>query len=375
MHKTDITVIGAGAVGLAVAGELSKRRKNIFVIERNPSFGQETSSRNSEVIHAGIYYPKGSLKARLCVEGRELLYDFCGRNGINHRKTGKLIVAADASETKDAEALLRRGLENGVSDLRYLSKDEVRRMEGHVAAEGAVYSPSTGIFDSHGFMKRLTLDIASRGGTIVYNTEFIRAARKADAFEVTVNDKKEGEFTFLTGCLINAAGLGSDRVSELAGVRDESYRLKYCKGDYFRVHGNKASMIRRLVYPVPGEKKGGLGVHATPDLGGGLRLGPDDEYIDSIRYDIDETKKKIFYESVRRFLPFISAGDLSPDTSGIRPKLQGEGEPFRDFIIKDEGPRGVPGFINLIGIESPGLTASLSIAKMVGDMLKRSYEI
>lgn len=370
MEQIDITIVGAGVIGLAVAYELSKAYKDIFVIERNSSFGQETSSRNSEVIHAGIYYPKDSLKTKTCIEGKELLYEFCAKNNITHRRIGKLIVAIDDSEIKDLERLFKHGLENGVEDLKLLSKNEIKNLEPHVKCEAALYSPSTGILDTHSLMQNLVLQFKNCGGEIAYNTELIGIDKVKDGFELAVEDKREGVFKFLTCIFINCAGLNSDKVAGMAGLKKEEYRLKYCKGDYFRVHNNKARFISRLIYPVPKEGRAGLGIHATLDLAGGLRLGPDDEYVEKIDYNVNVSKAKNFYESVRQFLPFIQLEDLSPDIAGVRPKLQGPQEDFRDFIIKDEIDNGLPGFINLIGIESPGFTSSLSIAKMVRDIVR-----
>lgn len=372
MEKIEITIVGAGVIGLAVARELSKSYQDIFVLEKNSSFGKETSSRNSEVIHAGIYYPKESLKAKTCIEGKQLLYEFCVKNNIPHKKLGKLIVAIDSNEVKDLEALFKRALENGVEGLNLLSSQEIKNLEAHIEAKGAIHSPSTGILDSHRFMENLILQLKSRNGTIAYNTELVGIDKIKDGFEVSVEDKREGAFKFFTSIFINCAGLNSDRIARMAGLEKDEYKLKYCKGDYFRVSPNKAKYISRLIYPVPKEDRAGLGIHATLDLTGALRLGPDDEYVEKIDYNVEESKKKIFYEGVEKFLPFIESGDLTPDTSGIRPKLQGPQEGFRDFIIQDESGDGLPGFINLIGIESPGLTSALSIAKIVSRIVKRT---
>lgn len=365
MQKIDITIAGAGAVGLAVAMELAKSRMNIFVIERNDSFGRETSSRNSEVIHAGIYYPKNSLKAVTCVEGRKMLYDFCAANNVPFRRTGKLIVALDRNEMSGAEELMKNGLGNGVDDLRMVSRDELREIEPYVEAEGAVFSPSTGIIDSHAFMKAMAVKFKQSGGEISYDSEIIGVDKVKSGFEVTVRDADKEIFKFITSVFINAAGLNSDKIAAMAGLNKEEYKLKYCKGSYFRVNRKKAGFVNRLVYPLPEGYRACLGIHATLDLAGGMRLGPDAEYVDSIDYAVDESRKAGFCESVKKFLPFIGLEDLSPDTSGVRPKLQGPGENFRDFIIREEAENGLAGFINLIGIESPGLTACLSIAKMV----------
>jgi len=362
MEKVEITIVGAGVVGLAIGYELSKEFKDIFILEKNPSFGQEISSRNSEVIHAGIYYPKDSLKTKTCIEGKRLLYEFCAQKGIPHKKMGKLIVATNDEEIKELERLFLQGLENGVSDLRLLSQREIKDFEPEVKALRAIYSPSSGIIDSHSLMKNLLNEFKDRGGEIVYNTELVGIEKVKDGFLLTVVGDKE-RFKFFTHYLINSAGLNSDKVAEMAGLKKEEYKLKYCKGEYFRVSSKKKGRIRHLIYPVP--KRESLGIHATLDLTGGLRLGPDDEYVEKIDYSVSEGKKRIFYESVRNFLPFIEMEDLSPDIAGIRPKLQGRGEDFRDFLVKEESDEGLPGLINLIGIESPGLTSSLSLAKIV----------
>lgn len=368
MDKVEITIIGAGVAGLAAAYELSKVYKDILIIEKNSSFGQETSSRNSEVIHAGIYYPRDSLKARTCIEGRRLLYDFCRKNNVSHKRIGKLIVAINKDEINDLENLFKKGIENGVEDLKFLYREEVKKIEPYVEAQAAVYSPCTGIMDSHSLMKALVSKFKSQRGDIIYNTEVVGIEKVTQGYKIYLKDKRGESFNFLSRLCINCAGLNSDKVAKIAGIDRSEYTLKYCKGDYFRVHNNKAKFISRLIYPVPKKDRAGLGIHATLDLGNSLRLGPDDEYIKEISYDIDKAKQKSFYESVRCFLPFIEFDDLTPDTSGIRPKLQGQGENFRDFIIKDEADNGLKGFINLIGIESPGFTAAFSIAKLLKEI-------
>jgi L-2-hydroxyglutarate oxidase LhgO len=369
--EIDITIVGAGVVGLAVAYELSEDYKDIVILEKNNSFGQETSSRNSEVIHAGIYYPRDSLKTKTCIEGKVLLYEFCRKYNINHRRIEKLIVAIDGDEIQDIENLYKKGKANGVDDLRIISRDEVKKIEPDVESKGAVYSPSTGILDTHQFMKNLAWKLNDRGGQIAYETELIGIDKVKDGFKVRAINKREGEFYLQTRLLINCAGLNSDRVALMAGIEDKDYHIKYCKGDYFRVSSAKAKHINRLIYPVPKEKRAGLGIHATLDLSGSLRLGPDDEYVDKIYYDIAPEKAKVFYESVCRFLPFIELKDLSADTAGVRPKLQGPDDDFRDFLIKEESDKGLYGLINLVGIESPGLTASLSIARLVKDIVSK----
>jgi len=369
MDKVNITVIGAGVVGLAVAEKLSQDSREILVIEKNSSFGMETSSRNSEVIHAGMYYPKDSFKRITCVEGRSMLYEYCQKYGVNHKKIGKLIVATNKDEAVELEAIFKNGLNNGIDDLLFLNAKDTKTFEPHVKAQAAVYSPSTGIIDSHGLMKTLVSQFKDNSGNIVYASEVCGIDKQAGCFKVTVKDGQGEFFSFLSGIVINCAGLYSDRIAELAGLKNDEYKIKFCKGDYCRVNQNKLKFINRLVYPVPGKKGAGLGIHATLDLAGSMRLGPDDEYIEHLDYTVQVFKQKVFYESVCQFLPFLQLEDVTADMAGIRPKLQGKGEAFRDFIIKDESDNGFPGLINLIGIESPGLTASLSIASKVKEII------
>lgn len=373
MYKSDVLIIGAGAVGLAIARSLSASESSIIVLERNGSFGQETSSRNSEVIHGGMYYPADSLKAKLCVRGRELLYDFCQRNNVPHKKTGKLIVAVEKEEVAGLERLFKDGAKNGVSGLKMLKGEEAKALEPNVSCIRALHSPETGIVDSHIFMRKLMDQAKANGAMIVFNSEVIVIEKRAGNYRVKVQDV-DGGSELSARIVINCAGLDSDLIAEMAGIdiKGCNYDLHYCKGRYFRVSGNKANMIKMLVYPVPKPKSGGLGVHATPDLTGGLRLGPDHEYLNNRvkDYVVDGSLGESFYRSVKMFLPFIEANDISPDTAGIRPKLQPEDGPFRDFVIKEESDKGLGGFVNLIGIESPGLTASLAIAEYVAQILK-----
>jgi len=373
VEKVEITVVGAGVIGLAVAQELTKITEDLLVIERHFSFGQETSSRNSEVIHAGIYYPKNSLKAITCFEGKNLLYEFCRKHNVDCKQTGKLIIAETDAQIKELEDISRNAAENKVEDLELIDKKKLKQLEPHVEAKAALYSPSTGIIDSHGLMKHLSWMVQSRNGQIAYNTELIGIEKAKDGYILHVQDEKRETFSFFSRLVVNSAGLSSDKIAAMVGNDKKEYRLHYCKGDYFRVHNNKGKFISRLVYPVPKLKKAGLGTHATLDLGGGLRLGPDDQYVNDINYTIDESKRKAFYESVRGFLPFIEPDDLHPDTSGIRPKLQGPDDDFRDFLVQDEISSGFEGFVNLIGIESPGITAALSIARYIKDISAKYF--
>lgn len=375
MERADIVIIGAGAVGLSIAAHVSASKRSVYVLERHDSFGQETSSRNSEVIHAGIYYTPGSLKAKMCVEGNGMLYEICAKNNIPHRQTGKLIVATNDNEKDALDGLLKQGSKSGARGLKILSKSEIGRMEPNIKAEMALYSPATGIIDSHSLMKYFVRRTKDNGGDIAYSSNVIGLRRKAGGYEITVNDSSGDSFKFHARIVINSAGLESDNIAEMAGINigEHDYGLKYCKGQYFRVNAaQKCGLISHLVYPVP-ENNGGLGVHATLDLGGGLRLGPDSRYVgkDRIDYNVDAAERERFFNSAAEFLPFLEEQDLTPDTAGIRPKLQGKGEGFRDFVIQEEGRIGLPGFINLIGIESPGLTAAPAIAGYVEDIVER----
>ncbi len=368
----EITIIGAGVVGLAIGEKLSGEFSNVFLIERHLAFGQETSSRNSEVIHAGIYYPEGSLKSRLCIEGKKLLYDYCKIHDVPFNNCGKLIVATNESETGIIMDIKQTAFCNGVKDLTILDRDAVAEMEPEIFAVQAIYSPSTGIVDSHSLMKSFETSTVNNGGKIVYGSEVKGIKRTSCGYEIQLIDSDKSDFSFTTRILINSAGLGSDQISEMAGIRDENLRIMFCKGEYFRLNPPKNRLINRLVYPVPLHNLEGTGIHVTIDMAGGVKLGPDVTYLKSNIYDytVDAGKRDSFYKSASKFLPFLEAGDISPDMSGIRPKIQKPGEPARDFYIKEEAEKGYPGFINLIGIESPGLTSSLAIANHVRSLIK-----
>lgn len=365
----EIAIVGAGVVGLAIAARLSEHHSSTVVLEKNQKYGLETSSRNSEVIHAGIYYSPGSLKARLCMEGREELYSLCRNNEISHLRITKIINAAAAEELPALEQIYTNGTENGV-ELRMLDASDTRKMEPHIQTCGSIFSPSTGIVSAHGLMDHF-FHTAQRGGvTIQHNCEVIGIDRSPRGYTLTL--KEGGEISTVTAeKLVNAAGLFSDRVAALVGIDIDAagYRLHYCKGSYFSVASSKAKLISRLVYPVP--TKESLGVHALLDLGGRLKFGPDVEYLQSniVDYRVDGGRRDLFLNSIRRILPALTEEDLAPDICGIRPKLQRQGEPPHDFVIAEEKARGLDGFVNLIGIESPGLTASPAIARSVERLL------
>lgn len=366
MDEVTITIIGAGVVGLSIAAELSKKVENIVVLEQHDSFGQETSSRNSEVIHSGIYYPTGSLKTRLCIEGAQLLYELCEQHSIPHKKLGKLIVATDESEMKKLATLFNTGKKNCVSDIRMLDQKEVAAFGSNFKAFAAIYLPSTGIIDSHSLMKYFSISAQEQGATIAYNSKVTAIEPLHDRFKICVEQEN---FSFISRVVINSAGLFSDDIASLAGIDVErnGYTLHYCKGSYFSYAGRYP--LPMLIYPVPHQGLTGLGVHATMDLGGRLRFGPDIEYVDTIDYSVDVSKQDAFYSAALKLFPNLDKDAFVPDMAGIRPKLSGPSDPVRDFIITDESKNGMPGLINCIGIESPGLTSSPAIARMVAAMV------
>ena len=367
--EVDVAIIGAGVVGLAVATELSRQQKGVFVLEKNQTFGLETSSRNSEVIHAGIYYPEGSLKARFCVEGNPLLYDFCEKYGVDHRRLGKIIVATNDAEFEKLEEFLELGHRNGVTDLRLISRNEVRHTEPNVEAVAAILSPSTGILDAYSLMRALYGLARERGADFVFETEVVGLEKVGTGYEVEIRDR-EGASSIRAGIVINSAGLNSDRVAGLAGIdlTQAGYRLHYCKGEYFSLNSPDGPPVSRLVYPLP--EHAGKGIHITPTMDGRMRLGPNTRYVDEINYGVDETGREAFYQSVKKFLPGLRLEDLEPEMTGIRPKLQGPEGNFRDFVIAHEEDRGLPGLINMVGIESPGLTGAIAIGRYVAGMVR-----
>ena len=368
--EINVVIIGAGVVGLATACEVAHRHKSVFVFEKNRAFGLETSSRNSEVIHAGIYYPEDSLKTRLCVEGKDLLYRFCDRHAIACRRTGKIVVAASEGEIGWLEGLHEQGRKNGVDDLTLLSGAEVRKLEPNIKARAGLLSPSSGILDSYGLMKRLHGQASGEGAQFVFGTEVVGIERAGENHKVRISDR-DGISALDAHIVVNCAGLNSDRIAELAGIdiARASYRLHYCKGEYFSLDSKYRGVVSRPIYPVP--EQAGHGIHLKPGLDGRVLLGPSAHYVEAIDYSVDETHREAFYNSARRFLPILEPDDMAPESAGIRPKLQGPGDGFRDFVISDETKQGLPGLINLIGIESPGLTASLAIGRYVAEMMKQ----
>jgi len=364
MEEANIVIVGAGVVGLAIAAKLSEKNKGVYILERNSKFGQETSSHNSGVIHSGIHYPKGSLKARLCVKGNPLVYEICEKYRIPYKKLGKLTVAIEEEEIEELERLKKQGENNGVEGLRFLERQDVKGFEPNVEVEKALFSPSTGIVEPDELMNYFYARAYENGAMLATSTE-VTSLRKTDG-EYEVGGITSGEkFTIKARNVINCAGLFSDQIASMPGLDVDKlgYRLHYCKGDYFRISGKPP--VKMPVYPVP--KGAGLGIHLTPDMGGAVKLGPNDYYVDKIDYNVESNEEQ-FRKDVKRFLPCIDKYRLQMDSAGIRPKLQGPGEGFRDFVIKHERDKNLFGLINLIGIESPGLTAAPAIAEFISEM-------
>lgn len=363
MERIDVTIIGAGVIGLAIAAEIARPDLSVFILEKNQAHGGGISSRNSEVIHGGMYYPEGSLKASLCVAGNRMLYEIAAKNNIPHKRTGKLIVAVKKGEGDELERLRENGKRNGVTSLELISKKQVSDMEPNIQAEAALYSPDTGIISVHDLMNYYLAGAQSRKAQIVYHTKVVQIEKESGRHRILTHNEKGESFEFSSGIVINAAGLESDTIANMMG---SNYQLHYCKGDYCSISGVKPGTVQRLIYPVPVKKYAGLGVHLTLDLNGRVKLGPDTTYIDRKEdYNVAPEKAELFYQSAVKFLPFLKKENIHPDMSGIRPKLQGPDDDFRDFVIREDSP----GFINLAGIESPGMTASPAIAQFVHKML------
>ncbi len=366
---TDVAILGAGVLGLACAAALARRGRSVLVLERNAAPGRGISSRNSEVIHAGLYYPEGSLKAVTCSAGREQLYARCAQHRIAHRRTGKLVVATREAELDELEQIAGRARANGAGAVEIIDADQVARREPRVRALAALWSPESGIVDAHALMASYQAELEAAGATLVTHTNVIGLGRRGDGWKVETLGPEGQVFDIEASAVVNATGLASAEIAALAGlnVKELGYALHPCKGDYFALAPSLGALSQSLVYPVP--VPGGLGIHLTPDLGGRYRLGPDVEYVDAPRYEVDPAKAKDFAATVRPFLPEIRPEHLTPDFAGMRPKLQGPGEPFRDFVIAEESSHAAPGLVNLIGIDSPGLTAAGEIAERVAALV------
>jgi L-2-hydroxyglutarate oxidase LhgO len=361
----QVLVIGAGVVGLAVARAAARRGHEVVVAEAENAIGTRTSSRNSEVIHGGMYYPTGTLRGRHCVLGRRMLYEFCASHGVPHRKCGKLIVATDDAEMAKIEAILAQGRINDVEGLELIGGNAARALEPELSCIGALLSPETGIIDGHSYMLALRGGLEAAGGVIAFNTPVERVARRDGQWWVHFGGSDAGDFPF--DAIANCAGLGAQGVARAM----EDYpaarvpRLILGKGNYFSYAGKP--VFSRLIYPTP--IVGGLGVHVTLDLAGRMRFGPDVEWVEREYYEVDPGRADLFYARIRTYWPGLPDGSLAPDYSGIRPKITGPKEPQADFLIDTPAQHGLPGLVQMFGIESPGLTSSLSLGEMVADAM------
>jgi L-2-hydroxyglutarate oxidase LhgO len=366
MDEFDFAVIGAGVVGLAVARALALQGREVVVLEAEGAIGTGTSSRNSEVIHAGIYYPAGSLKAALCVEGKQALYAYAEARGLPHRRCGKLIVATSESQVEQLDAILAKARHNGVDDMVLLTRDEARLLEPQLDCLAALHSPSTGIVDSHAFMLSLQGDLENAGGMLALKSPVAKAVCGPAGIDLIGEDGS----TLRCTSVVNAAGLNAPLLARrFEGLSPSAIpAAHYAKGSYFTLAGR--APFQRLIYPVP--EAAGLGVHLTLDLGGQAKFGPDVQWVDSPSdLVVDPARGDAFYAEVRRYWPGLPDGALIPGYAGIRPKISGPGEPARDFVIEGPETHGVPGLVNLFGIESPGLTSSLAIGRHVAELLAR----
>lgn len=363
----QVLVIGAGVVGLAVARAAARAGHAVIVAEALSAIGSVTSSRNSEVIHGGMYYPTGTLRARHSVDGRRMLYAYCAGHNVPHRKCGKLVVATNEAEAARIEAITKQGEINGVEGLELIDGKDAMALEPALFCVAALRSPETGIIDAHGYMLALRGDLEDAGGMIAFNTPVVGAARKDGEWLVRFGGSEAGEFAF--DAIVNCAGLGAQKVARaMEGYPVERVpRLFFAKGNYFSYPGRPP--FTRLIYPVP--IPGGLGVHVTLDLAGRMRFGPDVEWIEREEYAVDPARAAAFYARIRTYWPGLPEDGLQPDYSGIRPKITGPGEPQADFYIDTPAAHGVPGLVQMFGIESPGLTSSLSLAEYVVGSLER----
>ncbi len=369
MEKVDVTVIGAGVVGLATAAELAGEGREMVVVERHDGFGREASSRNSEVIHAGIYYRPGSLKARFCVEGRRILSRLSSAEGIPSREIGKIILAFDDRDLSILEDLKKQGDENEAEGLRLIPRAEVEQMEPNVRSVGGLFSPRTGIIDSHRLMECFEKR-ASASATLAYNCDLSGLEKVQGGYRVVIRDADGEEFTFFSRVVVNAAGVEAERVARLAGIDTAvaGYTVYPCKGEYFRLRGGEGERTERLVYPPPTGIS--LGLHTVVDLQGGVKIGPNAFYVEGIDHTVDENHLEEFFQGARGYLPALKRESLTPDMAGIRAKLYRKGEEERDFVIRHEADRGLEGMVTLVGIESPGLTASPAIGRHVAGLVR-----
>lgn len=369
MERVDAVVVGAGVIGLAVARALAQRGQETIVLEREAAIGTGTSSRNSEVIHAGLYYPQGSWKARLCVQGRHRLYQYAAERGIEHRRCGKLVVATAQAQLAALQGVVDAAARNGVADLEWLDAHQARALEPRLACVAAVWSPSTGVIDSHGYMLALLADLEAAGGAVAYASPVERVQCRPQGHVVDVGGASP--MSLETGVVVNAAGLWAPSLAaRFQGLAPQHVpQAHFAKGSYYAFSGR--APFSRLIYPVP--EAAGLGVHLTLDLAGQARFGPDVEWVvpdaqGQLDYRVDPARADSFYAEIRRYWPELPDGSLQPAYSGVRPKIQAPGEPARDFRLQGPAEHGHAGLVNLFGIESPGLTAALALADAAADL-------
>lgn len=368
---SSTTIIGAGVIGLAIASRLARKGHSVTVLEQNSRAGQGISSRNSQVIHSGLYYPTNSLKARLCVEGHRLLLDWCRLHSIAHAIPGKLIVATSSDEAPELERLLAQGNANGVEGLALVDSRFIRACEPQVHAVAALHSPRTAILDVHALVESLLEDARSHGATMAFRHRVVGVERVGHGFRLAVLGPSGEDICFDSEILINAGGLVADDIAARAGIDVDAagYRQHWVKGSYFRLAGGRFS---HLVYPVPAQHLSGLGIHLTIGLDGEVLMGPDVEGLSSRREDyvVDEMRAAAFAQAASRYLPGVTADALRPHQAGLRPKLSGPGASWRDFVICEESARGLTGLINCLGMESPGLTSALAVAAHVERLVR-----
>lgn len=364
MDQFEVVVIGAGVVGLAISRQLARDGRSVLIVEAEDAIGTITSARNSEVIHAGIYYPQGSLKAELCVRGRNLLYEYCRARGVPHRPTGKWIVATNDSQVPQLEAIARSAARNGVNDLCPLGPIEAGQGEPELRCVAGLVSPSTGIIDSHAYMLALLGEAEDAGATLALRTRLTSAHPASDGIAMGFDGESP---TVAARWLVNSAGLQApDVAARIEGFpRQHCRRAYYAKGSYFSLSGR--TPFQRLIYPVP--EPGGLGVHLTLDMAGRARFGPDVEWVDQPHYVVDAGRSKKFYPVIRKYWPGLPDGALVPAYAGVRPKISGPGDAAADFVVEGPATHGFGGVVNLLGIESPGLTASLALAEHVSQIV------
>jgi len=362
----EYIIIGAGVIGLAIARQIALSGRDILIIEGAKTIGSGISARNSEVIHAGIYYPKDSLKAKFCVRGKELLYQYAKNHNIEHNNCGKILVATNDAQTDRLEGIKTQAANNGVLDLELITSSAAKSLENSLSCKAALFSPSTGIIDAHAFMLSLLGEVEDNGGSCSFLSKVERITPSDSGFTLNINCQGE-DITIRAKNVINAAGLSAVKIAEniASFPKDKCPEQRYAKGNYFKLTGKHD--FKHLIYPLPQEA--GLGIHLTLDLAGQVRFGPDVEWVDRPDYNVNTARKDDFYKAIRSYIPTLPDNSLIPDYCGIRPKIFFDDKPYTDFLIQDEKDHGIARLINLFGIESPGLTASLAIAEYIDEMI------